>query len=48
MRHGDYIVCLSLTLNAAACLAYAGQGHYRQALYWFGAGLINGSLLNWR
>jgi hypothetical protein len=48
MRLGDYIVCISLTLNTCACLAYLYQGHWKQAMYWSGAMLINGSLLTWR
>lgn len=48
MRHGDYILVINLSLNAAACLLYAYQGHYKQALYWVGVGIINGSLLTWR
>jgi hypothetical protein len=48
MRLGDYILCINLFLNASACLAYAAQGHYKQAVYWVGVGIINGSLLTWR
>ena len=48
MRWGDYILVVNLTLNVLACSAYAYQGHYKQAVYWVGVGLINGSLLTWR
>lgn len=44
-RYGDYILCLSITLNASMLLAYAWQGFYAQAVYWGGALLINCSLL---
>lgn len=48
MRWGDYVLCVNLALNLAACTGYAWQGHYRQAVYWIGVGIINGSLLTWR
>ena len=47
-RYGDYILCLSITLNASMLLAYAWQGFYAQACYWFGALCINISLLQMR
>ena len=48
MRLGDYVLCINLLLNALACSAYAYQGHYKQAVYGVGVGIINGSLLTWR
>jgi len=45
MRLGDYIVCLSITLNASAMVAYGWQGHYAQTLYWLCALGLNVSLL---
>lgn len=48
MRYGDYIICINLFLNACAFIAYAYQGHTKQAIYWVGVGIINGSLLTWR
>ena len=48
MRLGDYVLCINLGLNALACSAYAYQGHYKQAVYWVGVGISNGSLLTWR
>jgi hypothetical protein len=45
MRYGDYIVALSITLNASAMIAYSWQGHWLQACYWLGALCINLSLL---
>jgi len=44
-RWGDYVVAVSLTLNTCSVLAYSYQGHWRQALYWIGACLINTSIL---
>jgi len=44
-RYGDYIVCLSITLNASAMIAYLWQGHYAQTLYWLCALGLNVSLL---
>lgn len=48
MRLGDYVICVNLLLNACAFAGYAFQGHYKQAMYWIGVGIINGSLLTWR
>lgn len=45
MRLGDYIICVNLVLNASAMAAYAWQGHYAQAWYWFAALNLNASLL---
>ena len=44
-RYGDYIVCLSATLNACALVAYLVQGHWVHVMYWAGALLINLSVL---
>lgn len=48
MRYGDYVIVLNLLLNLCAFSAYTYQGHYKQAIYWIGVGIINGSLLTWR
>lgn len=45
MRLGDYILCLSMTLNTGAMLAYAWQGHWAQAAYWLAALQLNFALL---
>lgn len=45
MRLGDWVVCLSLTLNVCAFLAYLAQQHWIPALYWFGAASINTAVL---
>ena len=45
MRLGDYIVTISMCLNLSAMCLYAVQGHWPNALYWFAALLLNGSLL---
>ena len=44
-RYGDYILCLSITLNASMVLAYLWQGYWAQSMYWVGALTINLSLL---
>lgn len=41
MRLGDWIVGLSMTLNFSAMCAYAWQGHWRNAGYWFAALQLN-------
>lgn len=41
MRFGDYIVFISMTLNGSAMLAYAAQGHWKQAGYWCAALQLN-------
>lgn len=45
MRLGDYIIFISITLNLLALIAYAYQGHWRNAVYFFGAFVINASLI---
>ena len=45
MRWGDWVLCVSIILNLASLLAYAWQGHWRNALYFLGAFVINTSLL---
>ena len=45
VRYGDYIVLLSMTLNASACLAYLAQGYYWPSLYWAAAFTINLTVL---
>lgn len=45
MRHGDYIVFLSMTLNFSAACAYAWQGHWSHVLYWTAAFFLNVSLV---
>ena len=45
MRLGDYILCLSMTLNVCAMLAYAWQRHWAQAAYWAAALQLNLALL---
>ena len=45
MRLGDYILCLSMTLNVCAMLAYAYQRHWAQAAYWAAALQLNFALL---
>ena len=45
MRWGDYILCVSMTLNGSMAVTYAYQGHYAQACYWVSALGINLSLL---
>ncbi len=42
---GDYILCVSITLNGSMALAYAYQGNYPKACYWLSAFGINLSLL---
>ena len=39
MRLGDYVLCLSMTLNGSMALLYAYQGHWSQAGYWLLAAL---------
>ncbi len=48
MRWGDYIVLASLGLNLACVAAYLAQGHWRNALYFVGAALINWSIVGMR
>jgi hypothetical protein len=48
MRLGDYIICISMALNFLALVAYAWQGHWRNAVYFFGAFVINASLVGMR
>jgi hypothetical protein len=48
MRYGDYVVGVNLFLNVCCVLAYAVEGHIKQAIYFVGVGIINGSLLTWR
>lgn len=45
MRAGDWVVCLSLTLNVCACAAYLVQAHWIPALYWASAAGINVAVL---
>ena len=45
MRLGDWILCLSMTLNASQMLAYGYQGHWAQSAYWCAALQLNFSLL---
>jgi hypothetical protein len=45
MRLGDYVLCLSMVLNASQIIAYAYQGHWAQSAYWFAALQLNLSLL---
>lgn len=45
MRLGDYVLCINLMLNAAACSLYAYQGHYKNAVYWIGVMIINATLI---
>lgn len=48
MRLGDWILCISMTLNVAAMLAYAYEGHWRNVGYWFGVMQINFWLMRMR
>ena len=41
MRYGDYLLMVSMTLNVLAMLAYAMQGHWVQAGYWFAVLQLN-------
>lgn len=41
MRLGDYILVVSMTLNVAAALTYAWQGHWRNVGYWLAAVQLN-------
>jgi len=41
MRLGDYVLCISMTLNGSMTLMYAYQGHWSQAGYWFAALQLN-------
>jgi hypothetical protein len=45
VRLGDWVVMCSLTLNVLAMVAYLWQGHWRNAVYFFGAFVINASLV---
>jgi hypothetical protein len=45
MRYGDYIVLISFSLNLLSCIAYAWQAHWISVMYFFGAALINASLV---
>lgn len=47
MNLANAFVTLVLALNAGATVAYAAQGRWNLAIYWFGATIIGGSLL-WR
>ncbi len=38
---GDLFVYALMSLNGAAALTYAYQGHYIKALYWVSALLLN-------
>lgn len=42
---GDYILCVSMTLNGSMALAYLYQGNYPKACYWLSALGLNFSLL---
>ena len=48
MRFGDYVITISMTLNMTAMLAYASQGHWKQAGYWFAALQLNYWLMEMR
>jgi hypothetical protein len=41
MRLGDYVLCISMTLNGSMAVLYAYQGHWSQAGYWFAALQLN-------
>lgn len=41
MRYGDYVVFISVILNASAMVLYAYQGHWAQAGYWLAALQLN-------
>lgn len=41
MRYGDYILMVSMALNASMSVTYLAQGHYRQAGYWFACLQLN-------
>ena len=41
MRLGDYILAVNMALNGSMALAYAYQGHWKQAGYWFAALQLN-------
>lgn len=45
MRMGDWVVSISVTLNLAAMLAYAWQGHWPYVLYFSGAVAINAAII---
>lgn len=45
MRLGDWVIGVSMTLNVCALVAYAWQGHWPNALYWFGALTLNTAIL---
>lgn len=45
MRLGDYVLLIAVTLNAAAAIAYAWQGHWAQMCYWLAALQLNLSLM---
>jgi hypothetical protein len=45
---GDYVLCVSMMLNGIMAAAYAYQGHWRQAGYWFAALQLNYWLMRMR
>ena len=44
MLLGDYVLCVSMTLNSSMAVLYAYQGAYAKGLYWLSAFGINLSL----
>lgn len=44
MLLGDYVLCVSMTLNSSMAVLYAYQGFYAKAFYWLSAFGINLSL----
>lgn len=48
LRYGDYIIFVSIAVNLLALCAYAYEGHWKNALYWFAALQLNLSLVMMR
>jgi hypothetical protein len=48
MRLGDYVIVANLTLNLTALSAYAYQGHWKMAGYWFAVLQLNAWLVTMR
>jgi len=44
MLLGDYVLCISMTLNSSMAMLYTYQGAYAKGLYWLSAFGINLSL----
>jgi hypothetical protein len=47
-RAGDYFIFVNFTMNLCAIAAYAYQGHWKMAGYYFAAAQLNAWLITLR